>query len=1107
LLQESGGNVGIGTAGPTALLTVKDSGSAPTAGQLRLFASQSGASSQYADIRFQDTGDNNLAIITGYTGGTNNYISFMPANSEKMRITQAGNVGIGNAGPTSKLTVNGGDLVVSSAGSATTTISSATSTFAHGLIVDTNSLYVMADTGNVGIGTASPNSLISSTKLGVSGDITINDDSDGYSYLFIDRFSNAFNSGIKFTTAGTLDFAIVEDGTTNRLDIANGDLTSKYLTILSTGNVGIATTSPRYKLDVWGDMAIGTSTNTNVPLLYVDSGTGSGGVGIGTTTLGTALLTVGTTTPSLVVTNNGYVGIGTASPRTGLSISNTQNYKVDIARNYTDFGSAPTTVPASSYLQLGGQEYAVNSYRLITFGYKEATETNSPAYIGYQEISSAGFMYGDLVFGTRDVTTDTTPSERMRITGAGNVGIGTTTPYSKLTINESDDFAFGSFNEKVLDNMEGSLSWTRSANIATATESTIVKTGGQSLKLTASSTEDEVVRKQFSSNQDLSGYERISFWIYADRFATSSATTTQLLSFSYRDTGGTETTSTISFQQAGRWQYQEITLTSTAADKDAINYIAFRADFGGIEDINFYIDQIRAYNSTERSGEMFVGKDGALVLMGRGGVEIGRADGSSNKPGIKVDSAVVEFNQPMSVNVGGDVGMNNDLQFLSTGLSQITSEGPLRIVGGDSNHAENLTLTTGGTGDVIVELNASSSAFMVMQAWAASTTVPFIINSESNSTTTAEMDKLGILFQVISDYSSDENTVFSIDASGNFYYDRGAYTPAADVAENYYITDETIGPGDVVCLSENTSLTVEKCSQSYQNNLIGVISTQPALLMAADFTSARPVALNGRVPVKVSSENGPIAIGDSLTSASSTPGVAMKAVGSGKILGYALEPFDGSSTSSDMIYAFINLQDRTSGDLTVFENSDGNIEVRTMTQNGLATLFKLDEEGALVVDKIKTQQLCVGSVCVSENEFMQVFGAGVGAVLTPDVNATTSGVDASSTDATVPDLPDSVIDSSPEVITTSTEATFIFHSTKDNSTFTCQLDSNMWAGCSSPKTHTDLSVGFHQFQVQAIDAANHEEPSPSIFDWQIIAQPIIEPTTTSTDEIATSTTP
>jgi len=571
----------------------------------------------------------------------------------------------------------------------------------------------------------------------------------------------------------------------------------------------------------------------------------------------------------------------------------------------------------------------------------------------------------------------------------GYVGIGTTTPYAALTINESSDLAFGIFNEKVLDNMEGSLYWTQVTGVTTSTESTIVKTGGQSLKITVGATEDVVLRKQFSTNQDLTNYERIGFWIYADRFATSSATTTQLLSFSYHDTGGTETTSTISFQQENRWQYQEITLTSTAADKDAINYIAFRTDFGGVGNINFYIDQIRAYNSTERSAEMFVGKDGALVLMGRGGVEIGRADGSSNLPGIKVDSAVVEFNQPVSVNVGGDVGMNNDLQFLSTGLSQITSEGPLRITAGDTNHAENLTLTTGGTGDVIVELNASSSAFMVMHAWAASTTVPFIINSESNSTTSAEMDKAGILFQVISDYSTDENTVFSIDASGNFYYDRGAYTPAADVAENYYVKDESIKAGDVVCLSD-TSLTVEKCLSAYEPDLLGVISSQPALLMGNDMQSARPVALNGRVPVKISAENGPIVIGDSLTSASSTPGVAMKATGAGKILGYALEPFDGSSTSSDMIYAFINLQDRSAGDLSVFENSDGDIEVRTLTQNGLATLFKLDGTGALVVDKIKTNQLCVGSVCVTENEFMKVFGAGIGTT-TPVASVCTNG--------------------------------------------------------------------------------------------------------------------
>ena len=48
------------------------------------------------------------------------------------------------------------------------------------------------------------------------------------------------------------------------------------------------------------------------------------------------------------------------------------------------------------------------------------------------------------------------------------------------------------------------------------------------------------------------------------------------------------------------------------------------------------------------------------------------------------------------------------------------------------------------------------------------------------------------------------------------------------------------------------------------------------------------MAAVGRVPVKVSLENGPIRVGDPLTS-SSKPGVAMRATKAGKIVGYALE--------------------------------------------------------------------------------------------------------------------------------------------------------------------------------------------------------------------------
>ena len=61
---------------------------------------------------------------------------------------------------------------------------------------------------------------------------------------------------------------------------------------------------------------------------------------------------------------------------------------------------------------------------LIGFGYNGAT--NIPAYIGYTSTSGAGSTRGDLVFATRSVTTDSAPTERMRINSSGTI-IGTGT--------------------------------------------------------------------------------------------------------------------------------------------------------------------------------------------------------------------------------------------------------------------------------------------------------------------------------------------------------------------------------------------------------------------------------------------------------------------------------------------------------------------------------------------------------------------------------------------------------------------------------------------------------------------------------------------------------
>lgn len=103
-------------------------------------------------------------------------------------------------------------------------------------------------------------------------------------------------------------------------------------------------------------------------------------------------------------------------------------------------------------------------------------------------------------------------------------------------------------------------------------------------------------------------------------------------------------------------------------------------------------------------------------------------------------------------------------------------------------------------------------------------------------------------------------------------------------------------PGDVVRISSRNRMQIEHADRAYDSRVAGVIATDPGMLLGQDTQNGYPVALAGRVPVKVTNEGGTIDRGDYLVAAS-TPGFAMKAdaerLHPGVVLGKALERFDG----------------------------------------------------------------------------------------------------------------------------------------------------------------------------------------------------------------------
>ena len=156
------------------------------------------------------------------------------------------------------------------------------------------------------------------------------------------------------------------------------------------------------------------------------------------------------------------------------------------------------------------------------------------------------------------------------------------------------------------------------------------------------------------------------------------------------------------------------------------------------------------------------------------------------------------------------------------------------------------------------------------------------------------------------------------------------YVQGADYAEWIdYSGTNAPQPGDVLSIDSTGSSSVVDSSVPYDSSLIGVVSTNPYQVGGNNDGHSVVLALAGRVPVKVSLENGPIKAGDPLTS-SSTPGVAMKATGPGEIIGTALEGYDGTESSNEItvqLHVGYNNPNAQNGVIQGDQNVTGNLSV------------------------------------------------------------------------------------------------------------------------------------------------------------------------------------
>jgi len=456
------GRVGIGTNAPTAVLQVGSGSITPALAsgiavqalyQPNINFLSPAATAVNATINIGDDVTSSLVVVKyDYTSkelaynnqAAGGYQTWFTSGTERMRLTNGGNVGIGTNIPDALLTVN----TIASFGDGAV----GTPSIAHKGDLNTGFWFPAADTiaastagsermridtaGLVGIGTASPSSPLT---IGTAASIPllINGQTTGASYISITNTGGTYVAGVNNSAgsaigSGLAYSALVGTNSATALQLTtNGNA---RLTVDSAGLVGIGITAPNATLTVArafnNGLAIvgltdtGGANNSYLSLynrsdawLYATAKNGTGTI----RPIRFAINDFGdaTTGVSLALETNGNVGIGTTTPTNLLSLGGNAARTIWMER-HTTANTAGNNLTLQSGGATSGATDKTGGALLLSSGTATGTGTSIITFL----TATAGSTG----------TVDNAPAERMRINSIGNLLIGGTTPQGSTRV-------------------------------------------------------------------------------------------------------------------------------------------------------------------------------------------------------------------------------------------------------------------------------------------------------------------------------------------------------------------------------------------------------------------------------------------------------------------------------------------------------------------------------------------------------------------------------------------------------------------------------------------------------------------------------------------------